>query len=191
MGGASSAGPASSPSLVPTILDNAGSWRSRQVSPASGSRQDGVRQVPRPPGGVLQPAAIPHGRPAEVHIQDGPGRPSIPVPSRFCGPYGRAAPDAPGPWKAGSRPGSRIPAGPSPLDRPRPTPYLISKVSACSSHGFTCAHFGCALYFPELGVYFHSNGRVPELRLDRTGLGKFFVNIRNPVGMIICLSLLE
>lgn len=66
-------------------LDTGERRRYRQVSLAFGSRQDGVREVSRPPGGVLQSAAIPHGRPAEVHTKDGPGRPSIPVPSRVCG----------------------------------------------------------------------------------------------------------
>lgn len=66
-------------------LNTGGSGRSRQVSPAPRSRKHGVREVSRPPGGVLQPAAIPHGRPAEFHTQDGPGKPGIPAPSRACG----------------------------------------------------------------------------------------------------------
>lgn len=70
---------------TPRRLNTGGSGRSRQVSPASRSRKDGVRQVSRPPGGVLQPAAIPHGRPAEFHTQDGPGKPSILAPSQACG----------------------------------------------------------------------------------------------------------
>lgn len=70
---------------TPRRLNTGGIGTSRQVSPAPRSRKDGVRQMSRPPGGVLQPAAIPHGRPAEFHTQDGPGKPSIPAPSQSCG----------------------------------------------------------------------------------------------------------
>lgn len=38
---------------TPRRLNTGGSGRSRQVSPAPSSRKDGVRQVSRPPGGVL------------------------------------------------------------------------------------------------------------------------------------------
>lgn len=85
MGGTSGASPASSPCPPPRRLNTGGSGTSRQVSPEPGSRKDGVRQVSRPPGGVLQPAAIPHGRPAKFHTQDGPGKPSILAPSQACG----------------------------------------------------------------------------------------------------------
>lgn len=72
------------------------------------------------------------------------------------------------PWKeGGSWSGSHTPAGPYSLDRSRPTPYLFLKVSACSSH-----YFSCALFSPKLEGLFllqrlRSKIEIRENRLEK------------------------